>query len=230
MARAGDDTALEGKAAPTAQPAHEPRFLGVRRATLTFFATVVLPILTVVGGLIGWTIEHWPRSDEPEDAATVAERVSACMRQHDLDKARTVSLVPVAGPSAHEPGALIHTQRFRRCDWPPTAGADPDGYLEISAEFVVAVPDASEAEGTGYADVITAPCRRVRVAYSYAAQGYQERLDPVPVEVGSIVVAGSEETWPEGPVPFYFDRTQAVVLRNSKYSLDDVQCEGAERR
>lgn len=156
--------------------------------------------------------------------AAAAEQVRRCMTQHRLPKAKVTTVTP-APTYKEEEGALVHAQVFKSCTWPPAVGADADGYLEITNKLVVAFPFTSEAEGIGLADRITAPCKRLRLHYTYAFQGYQERDPPILVDTGQIIVKNTGEVWGPGrQLPFYFGPDEAVVLRNTKVTLDAVHC------
>lgn len=169
------------------------------------------------GGILTPWIAKWADRDE-----TAAERVESCMTQHGLKRATDFRQEKFS--RAHYESTGEYSRRvFASCDWPPGAGAERDGYSEVS---VIAAngPGRDEASSANTLDRIRATCKKVEVAYTTGAQGVTERLPPFQVELGSVLSAYDGRPW-KGDSPFpYPERDEIVLLRDSKISLDTVRC------
>jgi hypothetical protein len=83
----------------------------------------------------------------------------------------------------------------------------------------------SEAEGSTDVDRFVAPCRQLKLSYSFGNQGTFEHLPSFVVKECSIVT-------PEGnpwqgeirTLNFYFERGEIDVVRNLSYVLDKAEC------
>jgi hypothetical protein len=186
------------------------------RRTKVWVFIVIFAVTTVAGFISLGEIS----SSSP----TSADQVRACMTQHRMDRAQisTKTLAESrAEPGAENDAVTIH----KRCDWPPPAWADSDGYSEIRVQTTVG-PGDTEATGTSVADIIQAPCPSLKVTYSIAAQGFQEPLATFTSRPNT-VVRDSGEAYPippNDPLPFYYEADELVVLRSAKGRLDVVEC------
>jgi hypothetical protein len=98
---------------------------------------------------------------------TRARQVAACEAAHQMSSAHQVTIHPTqwtAGVPSPEGSTLVQV-----CAWPPISGADPDGYLRITADTVTG-PGQAEYTGDTLLDNVHGPCVRYRLTY---AQGYQ---------------------------------------------------------
>jgi hypothetical protein len=122
------------------------------------------------------------------------------------------------------------TRVFQVCDWPPPAGADPDGYSEIRVRFASGPNQRSEWPiGPNAYRITSDNCASFAVALG-ASGGSFYRTHPPPVIVHPNEIKTAEgKTWRNSPdvsrLPFLQERDEAVVLSNVHYSLDGIVCE-----
>lgn len=141
-----------------------------------------------------------------------ADRVQAAMRAHGMARASDCARVD------------DRTVVYRTCEWPPPRYADPDGYHEVRVAEEEG-PGRCEADGTNYADRITTNSPAVELSYSFGSQGYYAHEAPFRACQGDVLMSNGESYDDRhGPIPFYPDRDEIVVLHNGKHSLDRVKC------
>ena len=162
-------------------------------------------------------------SAQGKDPAVVkAEMVEKCKRRHQISRASEVTKRTV---KARESWASDYEviEKFQSCQWPPPGYADPDGYSEITYSESKG-PGECEADGTSRADRFKTSCKRLKLAYTFASQGAQERLEPFVAEVGSVVeVGGHKYDNRTGPLDFYPGRNELVVLASTTASEKTCQ-------
>jgi hypothetical protein len=117
--------------------------------------------------------------------------------------------------------------RFKVCQWPPPTYAQADGYSDVTVTGDRG-PGTYEATDANYADRIVASCKDLQLAYSYQNMGVDEHQPPFAVSSGAVVTVLGKPwvTNSPAPLPFYPNRGDVVVLRNSKYRLDFALCVG----
>jgi hypothetical protein len=155
--------------------------------------------------------------------------VRACMAQHQMSRARTIVRTVVPSRSAQPPEMAAEGEPrdeitiFERCDWPPPAWADPDGYSEI-AVVATSGPIPYEASDASRADLIKSNCSVLRVRYSYVGMGNQRSEPPITSKPDNVIYWFDGRRWRGEELPFLYERDELVVLRNTKARLDDVRC------
>lgn len=95
---------------------------------------------------------------KPDTVAQSARNVRACERLHGMTRARDQS--PLS-ETRHGGAFDAKAVRFRSCEWPPTPGAEPDGYSEFVMEQIYD-PRFIEAENP-IDDIWYSDCRRYAV-------------------------------------------------------------------
>ncbi len=152
-----------------------------------------------------------------------AEMVEKCKKAHGMSRAteRTMHRAPIPDGGG---ATYLALDRFKFCQWPPPAYSDPDGYSEISYSSGKG-PGDYEASGVTTADRLHTTCKKLKLFYSFGAQGHSEHLAPFTVRVETVVeLGGGAYNGREGPLDFYPDRNEVVVLLNDRYSLDKAEC------
>ena len=121
----------------------------------------VLALPTAAGG--AWSV-FAGGDDAPErktnTVAQNARTVRACERLHGMTRARDKR---PTRETRHGAAFDAKAVRFRRCDWPPPPGAEPDGYSEFVMEQIYD-PRFSEAENP-IDDIWYSDCRRYSIDY-----------------------------------------------------------------
>lgn len=160
-------------------------------------------------------------------AVTAANKVSACMKAHGLEQARSTEW----RKAPKQIGDISNRTRvFQACDWPPPDGADPDGYTEIRVRFARGLRSTTEWPIGPFAFRITSNnCATFAVALSTSGGAF-ERGHPPPVIVHPNEIKTADgKPWHNGPggsrLLFLQERDEADVLYNDHYSLDDITCE-----
>jgi hypothetical protein len=188
-------------------------------------AKVIVPVVVGVLGLIGIGAGAFlSRGDSSDDKVSSAAQVRACMAQHKMDEAETVTTLP---PTTNEYGTVEYVTSYRKCVWPPPSWASPDGYSEIRVTDTDG-PGENEASRTNVADIIKSRCSELYVRYSLVAQGSQEAEQPFTSKPNRVVSYTGEAYRSPGPgtgLPFYYKPDELVVLRTMKHRLDEVRCE-----
>lgn len=157
-------------------------------------------------------VRAWgPRGPAPVDPRERADRVQAAMRTHGMARA---SECRRAGSRSV----------YMTCEWPPPPYADPDGYHEVTVDSDQG-PGECEADGTNFADRIITNSPAVELSYTFGSQGYYEHSSPFMARQGDILTSdGKLYDGRHGPIGFYPDRGEIVVLHNGKHVLDRVRC------
>lgn len=200
-------------------------------------------MIASIVGIVTGIVTLAPDDEEPEAerttesaAAVRARHVRDCVRDHGLSRASERGPAR-PGDSAIErpadPSALFVQQTFASCDWPPRPGAFADGYSTITVTLVDG-PGEHEATASNLADRIESRCDTLELAYSFGSMGAYERLKPFRARPGDMVRHTGAAWSPGGEdeassLPFYPERNELVVLKNSKYKLDTVRCVSAGR-
>ncbi len=176
-----------------------------------------------------------------------ASRLESCERTHAMPGA-TASRTPRPGESQFHRSSLLQQTgseptfqqtSYASCSWPPPSGADPDGYRAITVTLTNG-PGQTDGSGRDFADVIEAPCKRLRLVYREAFMGDQRRATPFVGDTGDIWagklsgttiafaftgrIGSSAEQ--QLQLPFY-PPSDAVVVLHSQQVLDSVSCTGA---
>jgi hypothetical protein len=189
---------------------------------------VVVPLTVALIGVVG-AVGVAVLSRNGPSAGTGGE-VRACMAQHHMPEAehpvRTVAAMR-ADPEfiSPEPAGKVKDDVtiLKRCDWPPPAWADPDGYSEIKVVATLG-PLPGGSSDADYADIIKSSCTLLEVSYSTVAQGYQTAHRPTRYKPHTVVYWYGKK-WPDGEqLPFIYERDELVVLRNERTRLDSVRC------
>ncbi len=103
-----------------------------------------------------------------------AVKIQACETTHHLT-AVTVQQQPTAD-----------TTIFATCGWPPTPGADPDGYTAVT-NTLVSLPDGSNASSDTQVRRITGPCARFELAFTWGHMGDMKRLPVLTASPDSVI-------------------------------------------
>lgn len=152
-----------------------------------------------------------------------AEMVEKCKKAHGMSRATETKRNHVPIPDGGG-ATYLAIDRFQFCQWPPSADADPDGYSEITYRASKG-PGDFEASGVTIADRFHSTCKKLRLYYSFGTQGHSEHLGPFVATVGNVVeLGGAPYDDREGPLGFYPDRDELVVLLNDRYMLDRAEC------
>jgi hypothetical protein len=141
------------------------------------------------------------------------------MQQHGLSQARAV-----LKDQSNLDQSSYDSKIFAECEWPPQSYSAADGYSEIRV-ITVAGPGLSEAEGSTEIDRLIAPCKRLRLSYSFGNQGNFDHL-PTFVAAADSIVTPEGVSW-NGDIHtlnFYPERNEIIVVRNLSYVLDQVEC------
>lgn len=172
---------------------------------------------SLVGGLLGiitaiMTISGVFQGDEAE---TTNAKIDACIRRHNLAQASEK--------------VEIETDRllFRSCKWPPPLGSAPDGFTEVAIS-TKGGPGRSEAEGLTIADVFHTECADIEVVYLFNNMGTFVAERPFRLTKGDIRRVEGGSVWrprtSEESSTYSPRRDEFIVLSNSRYILDSVQC------
>jgi hypothetical protein len=161
----------------------------------------------------------------PERAVQAAELTRMCRESHGMAKAQAA----VWRKHRREYGDRTRDVRvFQRCSWPPSAGADADGYIEIRVSFAHGPNRAAEWPIGPYAYRIRSDrCDRYAVAFGLSGgTGTKSHPPAIEVAAGQIKTADGKR-WRRretGELPFFQERNEAIVLSNDHYTLDGIEC------
>lgn len=132
------------------------------------YAIVPVVVALITAGVL------FARRDGGDEKVSSATQVRACMAQHKMDEAETITTLP---PTTNEYGTTEYVTSYRKCVWPPPSWASPDGYSEIRVTETDG-PGEAEFSGTNVADIIKSRCSELHLRYSLVAQGVQEPEQP----------------------------------------------------
>jgi hypothetical protein len=172
----------------------------------------VIPGL-IVPGIIG-LVHLIAGSGGGDTAITTAERVAACVNEHQMTSAEEGPVKPSAktvAPFASANGGLFNSvdpiygkgnipvSLYESCSWPPPDGSDPTGYSQV---LVSTVPGAAKWPGEvnpyTYADVFDSSCKNLIVFYS-GGHTLTSFSDTVHVAAGSLKIIDPQMN--RGPAP-----------------------------
>jgi hypothetical protein len=195
---------------------NKPTDIGNKRwyIWIGFIGTVIALIVFITGKNLP---DFFGKSQSSK--VLVADQVRICMQQHGLSQARAV-----LKDQSNLDQSSYDSKIFAECEWPPQSYSAADGYSEIRV-ITVAGPGLSEAEGSTEIDRLIAPCKRLRLSYSFGNQGNFDHL-PTFVAAADSIVTPEGVSW-NGDIHtlnFYPERNEIIVVRNLSYVLDQVEC------
>jgi hypothetical protein len=186
--------------------------------TLALIPAVTAVVVAVITILAANNDSSVP-TPQPSQNNQSAERVQACRQTHDLSRPNSERVLSAESASFQ---AL-----FQACSWPPTPGADGDGFSEISV-VTDDGPGRSEAEGLTVRHVFTSECSNLEAKYLFGAQGKLVPQKPLRLVKGTVVRVEDGSQWqPQTEAQrtqYAPGRDEFVVLGNTRYKLDQVRC------
>jgi hypothetical protein len=216
--------------------------VGERGSSRYSLGTKIAAVVGVIASIVGIATGIRTLVDDGGDGAPVepaaeirARHVRDCVRDHGLTQAsQTRDPLPgeteITAPEPLDGLAVFEQRTWATCEWPPAAGAFPDGYRTITVTTVDG-PGEFEATASNYADRIESRCEALELDYTFGSMGESEHLPPIRGEPGQTLRVDGR-TWTPGELgegearslPFYPARDELVVLHNAKYVLEDVRC------
>lgn len=147
-------------------------------------------------------------------AVQAAAEVRACMTQHSLPFAHTIT---------REGVTLVE----ERCQWPPSSATDQSGYSWIRADTVTG-PGTSEASDANLVTRIDSTCPRVQIRAAIEDQGVRTRLPDAIIDPGTTTSMDHLGRLWHGDLGFYpDDGHEADIVHNSSFALLDARCVGS---
>lgn len=172
-------------------------------------------VVAIIGGIVAIIVAVRPGSAPPPEPDRAQAAIASCMAGHGLSTTRVQEQIP---PNRAE---------YRGCSWPAPAGADGDGFFQVTVVDSPG-PGKNQAEGMTTAQTFSSTCQHLRLSYRFFDQGTFVEDRPRDLAKGEILRVEDGSVWhaadPDQASSFSLSVDQSIMMSNARYELDAVDC------